>query len=155
MKTTCDTTEIETQILSPRFLALGLLAAVLLMLSLTGCSSSHPDTAVKSLQPADFAGEYALVSVNGNPVPAILHHENTDITVKSGGFSLRADGTCQSRSVFALPQGRNVDRVVEATYTVSGPELTMRWKGAGMTKGSVSGNTFTMNNEGMIFCYQR
>ena len=51
----------------------------------------------------------------------------------------------------SLPQGHEVNRVVNATYTVSGRELTMHWKGAGWTKGILKDNTFTMNNEGMIF----
>jgi hypothetical protein len=48
-----------------------------------------------------------------------------------------------------------VNRVVEATYTVTGTNVTMQWKGAGWTKGSLSGDTFTMDNEGMIFVYQK
>ena len=31
----------------------------------------------------------------------------------------------------------------------------MQWQGAGMTTGTVEGNTFTMENEGMVFVYQR
>ena len=48
-----------------------------------------------------------------------------------------------------------MERVVEATYTVSGTNLTMRWEGAGTTTGSVKGNDFTMNNEEMIFAYRK
>jgi hypothetical protein len=31
----------------------------------------------------------------------------------------------------------------------------MRWQGAGMTIGSVAGDTFTMNNEGMVLAYRK
>jgi hypothetical protein len=31
----------------------------------------------------------------------------------------------------------------------------MRWKGAGVITGTVAGSVFTMNNEGMIFQYQK
>jgi hypothetical protein len=31
----------------------------------------------------------------------------------------------------------------------------MRWAGAGMTTGTLEGDTFTMNNEGMSFSYHK
>jgi hypothetical protein len=31
----------------------------------------------------------------------------------------------------------------------------MKWQRAGMTIGSVEGNMFTMNNEGMVLAYRR
>jgi hypothetical protein len=93
--------------------------------------------------------------VNGQPVPCVVSHEGHDVTVKTGAFSINADGTCHSESIFAVEHYADVHRVVDASYTTSGTELTMRWKGAGVTKGSVDGNTFTMNNEGMIFVYRK
>jgi hypothetical protein len=31
----------------------------------------------------------------------------------------------------------------------------MQWKDAGKTVGSIDGNTFTMENEGMVFVYRK
>ena len=31
----------------------------------------------------------------------------------------------------------------------------MKWQGAGLTTGTVEGNTFTMDNEGMLFVYKK
>jgi len=31
----------------------------------------------------------------------------------------------------------------------------MNWQGAGTTIGTVEGDTFTMNNEGMVFAYRK
>jgi hypothetical protein len=31
----------------------------------------------------------------------------------------------------------------------------MKWQGAGMTTGTIAGNTFTMNNEGMELVYKK
>lgn len=31
----------------------------------------------------------------------------------------------------------------------------MRWQGAGVTVGSVEGDTFTMDNEGQVFLYRK
>jgi hypothetical protein len=57
--------------------------------------------------------------------------------------------------VFIPPSGDEVIREVPATYTSDGSELTMQWQGAGVTVGTVRGDTFTMDNEGMIFIYRK
>jgi hypothetical protein len=57
--------------------------------------------------------------------------------------------------VFVPPSGAESTRDVDATYTQEGSVLRMRWKGAGQTTGTLDGNTFTMNNEGMILQYQK
>ena len=54
-----------------------------------------------------------------------------------------------------MPPHPDVHRVVNATFTQNGAELTLRWQGAGITKGQVNGTEFTMNNEGMIFLYRK
>jgi hypothetical protein len=34
-------------------------------------------------------------------------------------------------------------------------ELTMKWQNAGMTKGRIIGQTFTMTNEGIAYVYRK
>ncbi len=109
----------------------------------------------KQTENSNPAGNYALVSVDGKQVPCTVEHEGHTITVKSGAFIINADGTCSSKSVFSGPSGGDVHREVKATYTRQGATLEMRWEGAGMTTGTVNGNTFTMNNEGMILAYKK
>lgn len=99
-------------------------------------------------------GSFALVSVDGDKVPATIQHGAT-LTVKSGVFIISADGTCSSKLVFSPPSGGDVTREVKATYTRQGPTLTMKWEKAGTTTGTIDGDAFTMNNEGMIFTYRR
>ncbi len=108
-----------------------------------------------ALNDADFAGVYALVSVNGNPVPASISHQGTALQVRSGTFTIIADGTCSSKTIFVTPSGTEVAREVSATYTKDGSRLTMEWKGAGETFGTIQGNTFTMDNEGIVFVYSK
>ena len=103
----------------------------------------------------DPVGTYALVSVDGNKVPCTLQHEGHTLTIKSGSFIINPDGTCSSRVVFSPPSGGDSTREVKATYTRQGAKLTMKWERAGMTTGTVEGDTFTMNNEGMIFAYRK
>ena len=97
-------------------------------------------------------GTYALVTVDGNKVPCTVQHEGHTMTIKSGGFIINADGTCSSKMSLA---GRDTAIEVKATYTREGPKLTMQWQGAGMTIGTVEGDKFTMDNEGMVLVYQK
>ncbi|MGA2659401.1 MAG: hypothetical protein ABSH34_17995 [Verrucomicrobiota bacterium] len=104
---------------------------------------------------ANPVGTYTLVTVDGNKVPCTVQHEGTAPTIKSGTFTINADGTCSSKVVFSMPSGGDSSREVKASYTRQGSKLTMQWEGAGTTTGSVEGDTFTMNNEGMIFAYRK
>ena len=140
-------TSFETN--TPRIVALILLAALVLFV-LTGCRNAP--RASTDINPA---GVYTLVSVDGKTVPCNLTHEGVAMLVKSGSFTISADGTCRSLSTFCVPPHPDIHRKVKATYTQNGEDLTMRWERAGITKGRIDGDTFTMNNEGMIFRYRK
>jgi len=103
----------------------------------------------------DPVGNYALVSVDGKQVPCTVQHDGQSVAVKSGTFTINPDGTCSSRVAFSAPSGDEHSREVKAQYTQQGSKLTMKWEGAGTTTGTVEGDTFTMNNEGMIFRYRK
>ena len=73
-KSSSNKTNLETY--TARIVALGLLAACLL-LALTGCQ--HESTANPGPDPA---GAYALISVDGKTVPCTINHEGTAMTVE-------------------------------------------------------------------------
>ena len=75
--------------------------------------------------------------------------------VQSGSFSITADGTCSSQTSFSLADSGPMTREVRATYTLDGAAMTLEWEGAGTTTGTLELETFTMENEGMIFVYRR
>jgi hypothetical protein len=127
-------------------LALVLLAGMLL----AGCKPEAPVAAG-----GDIAGVYTLVSVDGNKVPCKVTHEGTSLQVQSGSFTIKADGTCGTKTAFVPPSGSEVTREVSATYTKDGSKLTMKWQGAGTTTATLEGGTLTMNNEGMLFVYTK
>ena len=104
---------------------------------------------------ADPIGIYTLVSVNGNKMPASVSHDGTAIQVRSGSFTIKADATCSTKTVFVPPSGQEATHEVSATYTREGSKLTMQWQGAGMTTGTIEGNSFTMDNEGMVLVYKK
>ena len=116
-------------------------------------SGCKPDAKVAA--DTNPAGAYTLVSVDGNKVPCTLEHQGAKLMIKSGTFIIYVDGTCSSKVVFSPPTGGDSSREVKATYTRQGSTLTMKWEGAGVTTGTVDGDTFTMNNEGMIFAYRK
>ena len=103
----------------------------------------------------DPAGIYALATVDGNKVPASVSHDGVALQVRSGTFSIKADGTCGTKTIFVPPSGPEVTREVSATYTKEGSKLTMQWEGTGITTGTIEGNTFTMDNAGMVFVYRK
>jgi len=103
----------------------------------------------------EAAGQYVLVSVDGKDIPATVSHGGVSLKVLSGAFTINADGTCRSKTVFVPPNGTKIEREVDATYSMAGSTLTMQWEGAGITIGTVEGNTFTMDNEGMLFIYEK
>jgi len=127
----------------------------LFLLLTAGLALSACKPEAKVAKGGDPAGVYSLVSVNGNKVPASVSHDGTALQVRSGTFTINADGTCSTKTVFVPPSGTEAAREVNATYTKDGSKLTMQWKGAGTTTGTIEGSTFTMDNEGMVFVYRK
>lgn len=109
----------------------------------------------KNFSDAGSSQLYTLVLINGKPVPADVSHQGTNLQVLSGTFIIGSDGTCSSKTVFVPPSGTKIVRDVSAIYTRDGTRLTMQWEGAGITIGDIQQNTFTMDNEGMVFVYEK
>ena len=144
------TTNYITRIQTPLNIAPKCCLVVAVGLSISACQTQPTTT-----EAADPAGVYALVSVNGKPVPASVAHQGATLQVRSGAFTINADGTCVSKIILVPPSGTEATREVRATYTKDGSKLTMQWKGAGKTVGTIDGNTFTMENEGMALVYRK
>ncbi len=118
---------------------------------LTGCVATDGNDAPQN----DPTGAYTLVTVDGAKLPASVSHGEVAIEVHAGTFTINADGTCSTKTIFGLPSGDPVTREVSGTYTQEGSTLKMQWQGAGRTEGTIKGDTFSMNNEGMIFSYEK
>ncbi len=119
------------------------------------CLASCARTGTNAPNSIDPTGIYTLVAVNGSTIPNTVLHGDRGVEVHSGVFTINADGTCSSKVLFGQPSSEPIHREVHATYTQRGSGLSMKWKGAGRTTGVIEDNMFTMNNEGMIFTYQR
>lgn len=127
---------------------------MVLLAALAGCKKTSLTEAAKTAV-NDPAGVYTLVAVDGTNIPGTVSHGGHDIMLHSGVFTINSGKTCVSETVFASPSGEKIDRQVKATYTQDGSTLDMQWEGAGRTTGTIEGDTFTMNNEGMIFQYKK
>ena len=113
------------------------------------------DHLLKEAAAKDISGVYALVTVDGQKVPATVTHEGHTLQIRSGSFTLGADGKCTSKMTFIPPSGTESAVEVKATSTREGSKLRMQWVGAGVTQGTADGHTFTMENEGMVFVYRK
>ena len=147
-RTDRDSLHARAIILAAHALQLSLFLAACSFLSACGHNASISEG-------GDVTGVYLLTSVNGGQVPTRVDHDGTALEVRSGTFTVNADGTCATKTVFLPPSGTEVAREVSATYTKSGSKLTMQWEGAGTTIGTVEGDTLTMQNEGMVFVYRK
>jgi len=101
---------------------------------------------------------FNLVSIDGHPVPyAPMHGGGQAPEVSGGSLTINTDGTFACAINFS--DARIVvpgDRPKEpGTYTREGNELTLKHPGAGYTPATVDGDKITMNNEGMLFVFQK
>ena len=143
--------------------ATGLLGLTLLVtgLWLTGCApdsgvnNNASDKKVADMKAAGCTGAYTLVTINGNAVPCQTPHEGGGPLVTAGSFTINADGTCSSKMELKAPAGTPASIERKATYTREGNKLHMKWQGFGQTIGTVEGNNFTMDNEGVMFAYRK
>ncbi len=150
MKTPAPAHPVTLAAYLPRLLALGLLALIVL-LALTGCQKNGLATNNNS----DLAGVYQLVSVDGRAVPCALAHDGATLTIQSGTFTIAKNGHGRSAVTFSVPARGDLKKEVNATCQRQGMELTLHWEGAGTTTGNVTGDRFTMNNEGVLWAYQK
>ena len=134
---------------TPRVIAF----VTLVLLFLCALARAQAQTADKAT--SEPAAVYKLVSVDGKEVPCTIKHDGTTMNVQSGTFTITTNG--QTTSVMTASVGDRKDIRVErtATYTVKNSELTMKWPNAGITKGRITGQTFTMTNEGMAYVYRK
>lgn len=129
---------------------LNLFTVFLCALLVAGCQSD-----VTKIDDSDITGIYYLVKVDGAEIPAKIFHDGVPMHILSGTFIISTDGTCFSRMRFVAPQGEETIREVNAKFRVDEEKIIMQWENAGVTEGTVTGDTFTMDNHGTIFEYKK
>lgn len=112
---------------------------------------------------ADIAGVYNLVSLDGHAVPyAPMHQGQQAPQVSGGSLTINNDGTFSGAINFSdpritVPAGpeKAPGTPAPGTYTRDGNNLKLKWPGAGYTTVTIDGDKASMNNEGMLFVYQK
>jgi len=133
-------------------IGIGLLAVVLVMvLPLAGKMIQ------KSSGGASIGnGTYILVSVDGHDISYSPFHEGRQApNIISGSITLKRGGAFAAAMSFSNPVGGPVIRHFKGVYTKDGTTYILSWEGAGQTEAAIEGNKLTMNNEGMLFVYQK
>ena len=131
------------------------LLSLALALAIVGCgsdSSSEPTN-------ASVAGTWSLQSVNGGALPFILSPSNPKIELLSNVVNVSANGTwtstTQTRTTIGT-QATTASSTQSGTYTLSGSAVSIRsTDGSTVQAGSVSGNTLTLAQTGLVFIYQK
>lgn len=104
----------------------------------------------------DHTGTYSMVSIDDNELPyAPAHQGQTGPEIVSGSLTLNADGTFAFSMSYRNPSGAIGENNLDGTYTVEGSEFRLQWQGAGVTLGTLDGDRFSFNNEGMVFTFQK
>ncbi len=130
-----------------KLVTMGLLALGLCLPACQKASSTAPTS--------DHTGTYTLVTLNGNKLPYTPPHEGGAPQVQSGSITLNAEGTFTSAISYRLPDGKVASRDFSGTYTRDVSRFSLQWKGAGTTTATLESNTFTMDNEGVLFAYRK
>ena len=122
---------------------------VLLLVGLWLAACSQADNS------GDFAGTYELATIDGHPLPYAPAHSGGAPEVLSSALTLAGDGTFHMSMSYRTTPGNSVSRDFSGTYTIDGATLSFVWKGAGVTPGTLEGNTVTIQNEGVQFTYRK
>jgi hypothetical protein len=131
-----------------RFVALLVFAATV---ACGGDSSTSPSASV--------TGTYTLKSVNGSQLPFTVFDFGTekyeildDAVILSEGGTWTESGTDRS----TLNGQATTSTITDAgTYTLNGTAITFVSAQTGTTNGSVSSNTLTITDQGIVAVYQK
>lgn len=133
--------------------ALTLAVLVGLPIAATLSREKGPQSASGLSGPADA---YKLVTVDRHPVPyAPMHQGQQAPEIVSSTIALNNDGTFRAAMTYGMPGGGSTSRYSNGTYAKNETGFAFNWEGAGQTNVTIEGNKLTMDNEGMLFVYQK
>jgi hypothetical protein len=130
---------------------------MLMLAVVLGCAShgKAPGTPVApSSAPvtvASLAGEYALVTVDGKPLPYAVNA--TARPIVSGSLSLKTSGTFQLQTAFEDAGAKSAAAFSGACYT-EGNDVKMVWDG-GLANLTFRGDTVLLKRDGALYAYLR
>ncbi|HVE79521.1 MAG TPA: lipocalin family protein [Gemmatimonadaceae bacterium] len=133
-----------------------LVVPMLASLALGGCGGGGGDDATG---PAEVAGVYDLVSVNGRTLPAVaIEIEGYRLELLSSELTLQAGGTySETTQLRETEDGTTTDSPFSTTgtYAVSGSRITLTDEDGDSVTGTVSGDRITLAEQGVTLVYER
>ena len=131
-----------------RFIPLILAAAV----ACGSDSSTQPTT-------TSIAGTWDLTSVNGTALPFVINQTGTDkLELVGDVVTATATGTYTESFSFRETLNGVVTTTTEpdnGTYTINGNAITLNSSTNGSITGALSGNTFTLVDQGFVFLFTK
>ena len=121
-------------------------------LCISGCSEDANPTETKTL---DYTGIYNLITIDGNNLPYTPSHEGNTLQVQSSTFILNTDAAFEMTMTYKRQSGEIFNQDFSGTYTLNNYTFTFHWQGAGKNTAALEGDSFTMNNEGLLFLYRK
>lgn len=108
---------------------------------------------------ASVAGTWTLQTVNSSPLPFTLATTPAKIELLSNVVTVSSNGTYSSSLTTRTTvsgQATTATSTAAGTYTLSGNAVAIRSNdGTTVQAGTVSGNTLTLAQTGLVFVYQK
>ena len=132
-----------------------LFLCLVLLLPLAACGDDGPTDPTQSA-----VGTYALVQVNGSPVPALLgQFPEGRLDVLSGTLTLRNDKSyTETVNIRVTPTTGVVQTVPiteNGTFTVTGSTVQFNTSEGDTYSGTLSGNTLEYNVDGLTATFRK
>ena len=108
---------------------------------------------------ASIAGTWALTSVNATPLPFVVSQTGTD-KVELVGDVVTATATGSYTKMFTFRETLNgvvttTSEPDNGTDTINGNAITLKSSTNGSITGALSGNTFTLVDQGFVFLFTK
>ncbi len=130
------------------------LFVVVIAICIAGCDSGGD-----SNQGSSFTGNYLLISVEGQPLPAIIVQVlNDTVEITAGNIRINADQTFSSSATARLTEsgGVTTETVSQTgTYTNNNTAFTFTYSDGTSETGSISGNDLTLISEGLALVFRK
>lgn len=119
------------------------------------CGSDSPTQPTN----ASIAGTWSLTSVNGSGLPFVMSQTAND-KVELVGDVVTATPTGTYTEVFSFRETLNgvvttTSEPDNGTYTINGNAITLNSSTNGSITGALSGNTFTLIDQGFVFLFTK
>ena len=113
-----------------------------------------------STSPSSVAGTYNLQTIDGQSLPFVIFQDGADKNEVMSGFErLNSDGTFSQSMTFRLTEGGQVSTETETadgSWRQSESAITLTYGGSvGTLTGSLSGNTLTLVEQGLVLVFRK